>query len=388
MIDVIDKLWQQEALSPHGICLLWRPELIWTHAISDLLIGLSYFSIPIALGVFAIKRPDISFGWVTWCFAAFILACGTTHFMSVWTLWIPDYPLEALIKLVTAAVSVATAILLWPLLPKIIALPSPAMMAALNSKLTESLHERDQAMVRLQAEVVEREQVQAQLRTSQKMEAIGQLTGGVAHDFNNLLTIIGVNVDRIEREWRDASERVRSGVQNIRIATSRGSGLIRHLLAFARRQTLQPEVVDIGSVVAELLPLLASASSPNVHVEIKRLEEPLLAEVDRGQLEQAILNIVINSSQAARDQVNVTIEVRRHQEGIVIDVRDDGPGMASDVAEKAFEPFFTTKPVGQGSGLGLSHVFGFAQQSGGRAELETAPGSGTSVRIILPEVRP
>ena len=116
----ISSLLGSDSLSPHGICLLWRPELIWTNVTADAVIGVAYFSIPVVLAYFAYKRGDFGFGWVIWCFVAFILACGTTHFMSIWTLWVPDYGLEALVKVVTASFSVATAILLWALLPRVL----------------------------------------------------------------------------------------------------------------------------------------------------------------------------------------------------------------------------------------------------------------------------
>ena len=135
---------ETNAMSPHGICLLWRPELIWTHAISDILIGVAYFSIPLALAVFLRARPDVKFSWAVWMFVAFITLCGITHFMMVWTLWNADYGVEALIKAATAAVSVVTAIALWPMLPKAIALPS-------TSALQASLSERDAALADLRA---------------------------------------------------------------------------------------------------------------------------------------------------------------------------------------------------------------------------------------------
>lgn len=140
--DSIRYFFETEALNPHGICLLWRPELIWTHAISDLLIGLAYFSIPLALGVFLYHRRDVRFSWAVWLFVGFIMLCGVTHFMMIATLWIPIYGIEALIKAATAAVSVITAAALWPLLPKAIALPSSAALEA-------SLAERDAALVEL-----------------------------------------------------------------------------------------------------------------------------------------------------------------------------------------------------------------------------------------------
>ena len=131
-------------LNPHGICLMWRPELIWTHAVSDILIGLAYFSIPLALGVFLWHRRDVKFSWAIWMFVGFIMLCGVTHFMMVWTLWNADYGIEALVKAATAAVSVITAFALWPLLPRVIALPSPV-------ELERRIVERDAALAELRA---------------------------------------------------------------------------------------------------------------------------------------------------------------------------------------------------------------------------------------------
>ncbi|HET6970446.1 MAG TPA: sensor histidine kinase [Phenylobacterium sp.] len=140
--EAIRYFFTTNALSPHGICLLWRPELIWTHAISDILIGVAYFSIPLVLGVFLRARPDVKFSWAVWMFVAFIMLCGVTHFLMVATLWQPIYGVEALVKATTATVSVLTAVALWPLLPKAIALPSTA-------SLEVSLAERDAALSEL-----------------------------------------------------------------------------------------------------------------------------------------------------------------------------------------------------------------------------------------------
>jgi len=126
MWSFLQHLFDESTLSPHGICLLWRPELIGLHVGSDALIALAYSSIPFALSVFVSKRPDVQYSWVFWSFAAFILACGMTHIMSIWTLWVPDYALEGAVKAVTAMVSISTAIALWLLLPKVLTYPTPA----------------------------------------------------------------------------------------------------------------------------------------------------------------------------------------------------------------------------------------------------------------------
>jgi two-component sensor histidine kinase len=151
LVEALRYFFNSDTLNPHGICLLWRPELLWTHVVSDILIGLAYFSIPAALGVFLYHRRDVRFGWAIWMFVAFIMLCGVTHFMMVWTIWNADYGIEALIKAVTAIASVVTAVALWPLLPRVIALPSPAMLQA-------RIDERDQALAdlrRAMADMVE-----------------------------------------------------------------------------------------------------------------------------------------------------------------------------------------------------------------------------------------
>ncbi|THD60725.1 sensor histidine kinase [Phenylobacterium sp.] len=144
VLNAVRAFFASSTLSPHGICLLWRPELIWTHATSDIVIGLAYFSIPLAISAFLYQRPDVKFGWVLWMFVAFIMLCGLTHFMAVWTLWKPDYAFEALLKVATAIASLLTAAALWPLLPKVSALPAAATLQA-------RIDERDKALMELRA---------------------------------------------------------------------------------------------------------------------------------------------------------------------------------------------------------------------------------------------
>jgi PAS domain S-box-containing protein len=158
-----------DTLSPHGICLLWRPELVWLHLVSDAVIGFAYFSIPLALAAFVSKRRDVEFGWVIWAFVVFIVSCGTTHFLSIWTLFVPDYGVEGLAKAFTAVVSLATAIGLWPLLPKALAVPSTGQLQQANEALRAGLGERNQALQALQQEKNERLRTEEQRRKADQV---------------------------------------------------------------------------------------------------------------------------------------------------------------------------------------------------------------------------
>ena len=401
MLDTLGRLLEKGSLSPHGICLLWRPELIWTHVISDAVIGLAYFSIPIALGVFVTRRRDIAFGWMFWSFAVFILACGTTHFLSIWTLWVPDYGAEAIVKAVTAAASIGTAAVLWPLLPRALALPSPAELRRANLALEARVAERDAALAAMRRAVAERERAEAMLRQSQKMEAIGQLTGGVAHDFNNLLGIVVGNLERIQRGLPEHSPAAKPA-RNAMEGAERAATLVQRMLAFARRQPLVPVELDANRLIAGLAELVRGALGGSAALATAPAADLWPVRVDANQLESTILNLAVNARDAVAQTAgagegtftvstrNVPAAAARAIPGlspvdhVAIAFADTGCGMAPDVAERAVEPFFTTKAVGQGTGLGLSQVFGFVTQSGGHVAIASVPGSGTEVTLYLP----
>src|ERR1700758_4437699 len=239
MWTFLQRLLDSSTLSPHGICLLWEPELIWLHVASDAVIAASYFSIPVALSIFVSKRRDVDFGWIFWAFALFITACGFTHVLSIVTLWVPVYGIEGLIKALTALASIVTAVILWPLLPRLLALPSPSQLRVAELALAQ--------------EGLQRREAEEMLRHSQKMDAIGQLTGGVAHDFNNLLTIISGNLeiaDRSTKEWgENAKERLTRAIARASSGAQRAAMLTQRLLAFARRQALDPHVTNVNQLI-------------------------------------------------------------------------------------------------------------------------------------------
>ncbi|MDA9441563.1 histidine kinase [Bradyrhizobium sp. CCBAU 51745] len=506
------RLLDSSTLSPHGICLLWEPELIWLHVASDAIIAAAYFSIPFALTILVTKRRDLQFGWVYWAFAIFIMACGLTHVLSIYTLWVPIYGIEGMVKAVTAAASIFTAGALWPLLPKILTIPSPFDLQKVQAALEEEeIKSRDAAlllkqvgdaqramresMTRLTAvvetavdgvilfdaqarillfnpacerlfgyradeimncdigmlmsneerpssaaharrfatgeavglrkdgstfpmnlsvgqawqdgelihvgiihDLTTRKLTEQQLQQAQKMETVGQLSGGIAHDFNNLLTVIIGNAEHLSEQLK-ARPDLRQFADDICESGERGAELTQRLLAFSRRQLLQPRAIDCGELILSMLKLLQRTLRENIEIRTTFGPGTIQAFADRAQLESAVLNLALNAQDAMPSGGHLTLSTEiavidddyraLHPEVAsgsyaLISVTDDGEGMAPEVIERAFEPFFTTKEVGKGSGLGLSMVYGFAKQSDGHVSIYSERGLGTTVRIYLP----
>lgn len=391
MLDYFREILASDRFAPHGYCLLWQPELIWTHVISDALIGIAYFSIPIAMAYFLTRRRDVQFGWVVWMFAAFIMACGVTHFFAIWTLWHPDYGPEALVKAATAAVSLFTAVALWPLLPKAIALPSPAQLQRVNADLLLRIEERDAALAALRRETEDRQRAEEMLRQSQKMEAIGQLSGGIAHDFNNMLTIVLTSLDRAQRLLGE-DHKAREALAKAVLGAERAADLTDRLLSFARKQPLQPATHDPNAIVDRMHAILAPTLGGTIMLDTGLAPDAWPVRVDANQMENAILNLAVNARHAMPSGGQLMLATRNIADGdgpapgewVEILVADTGLGMSEDVRRKAFDPFFTTREVGEGSGLGLSQVHGFITQSDGHVTIESEPGQGTVVRMFLP----
>lgn len=363
-------LFTMRGLAPHGYCLLWDPMLIWLHVVSDAVIGLSYFSIPVALTLFLARRRDIEFGWLLVLFALFIMACGTTHFMSILVLWVPAYGLEGIVKAITAIASVLTAVVLWPLIPKLVALPSPRQLKQMNDDLRR--------------EAAERARMEEQLRQTQKLDALGQLTGGIAHDFNNILAIIIGSLERASRRLH-SPEQAGQALTHAMEASTRAAYLVEQLLAFARQKPVCVERHDVNDIVQDVETLVSHSLGSGVSLVTRRAPQPMIAEIDRSQLETALINLAVNARDAMPDGGAISISVAPcGEDSLSITVADNGMGMAQDVLDRATEPFFTTKPVGKGTGLGLSQVYGFASQAGGSLKLQSEPGQGTQAIITLP----
>ena len=249
-------------------------------------------------------------------------------------------------------------------------------------------------------DITERKRLEDQLRQSQKMEAVGQLAGGVAHDFNNLLTVIKGYCQMIF-ESTGPNDKVRAHVGHIDSAAERAASLTRHLLAFSRKQVLQPKVVDLNALVLNLNKILHRVIGENIEMLISAAHTLGAIKADPGQVEQVIMNLVLNARDAMPVGGKITIETAnldldeayaRDHEGVpagryvVVAVTDTGVGMSAETQSRIFEPFFTTKEMGRGTGLGLSTVYGIVKQSGGHIWVYSEPGKGTTFKIYFARV--
>ena len=252
--------------------------------------------------------------------------------------------------------------------------------------------------VSIHEDITQARQRDERMHESQRMEAVGQLTGGIAHDFNNLLTVVRANAEDMRDELKD-SPLLRRQADMVLQAATRGADLVQQLMAFARKQELEPKVVDLNAMLDSFTKLVGRTLQENVQIDVIKGKDIPPIKVDPGRLENALLNLSINARDAMPEGGTITIETltatldqsyAAENPGVragryaLIAISDTGTGMTKEVAEKAFQPFFTTKEVGQGTGLGLSMVYGFVRQSGGHAKIYSELGHGTTIKIYLP----
>jgi two-component system NtrC family sensor kinase len=243
-----------------------------------------------------------------------------------------------------------------------------------------------EVLVQLQHEVQQREAAEEGLRRAQRLEAIGQITGGVAHDFNNLLMIILGNLDRLRRE--NLSEKAQRYLSAIMTASKRGESLTRHLLTFSRRQSITPVALNLKESLRQAPELLRSSLRGDISIEISAGPNLWNVRVDPAELELALINLAVNARDAMPAGGSIRIAARNvsaEKEMVALEFSDDGKGMPAEVVGRAFEPFFTTKETAKGTGLGLSQVYGFAAQAGGTAMIRSSVGQGTTVTLMLPK---
>jgi signal transduction histidine kinase len=271
-----------------------------------------------------------------------------------------------------------------------------AAEALLERRVEERTAELESANRQLASQIAERERVETVLRQAQRLEAVGQLTSGVAHDFNNLLMVVLGNIRQMQKSLDDPA--IQRRLKMMAQAAERGAQLTAQMLAFSRRQQLEPRAVDLNDTVRSMRDLLQATMGGSVRIETVLQPDLWPAMIDPTQIELVILNLAINARDAMEVGGTLTVETgnvtlgapQRPEEPsagdyVMVAVADTGSGMSPEVLAKVFEPFFTTKEVGKGSGLGLSQVFGLAKQSGGGVRIDSRPGEGASVQVFLPK---
>jgi two-component system, NtrC family, sensor kinase len=277
----------------------------------------------------------------------------------------------------------------------LVGLPATLVLFAVTWTALARTRREEQALLRANLEIQRREVAEDALLRAQRLEAVGQMTGGIAHDFNNLLTVIAGNAAMIDKRAGDAPA-ARRAAASIQLAAQRGAEITQQLLAFAGRQTIRPETIDLNKRLLAFKPLLDRAASEAIQISLDLDKDVQPVCVDPGQFEAAILNLVGNARDAMPDGGWITIATRNAsldldarrgapaEPAVRVAVSDTGTGMDRATVAKAFEPFFTTKGIGKGTGLGLSQVYGFARQAGGTARIISSPGAGTTIEVTLP----
>jgi len=393
--DILD----MSTLIPHGACLLWRPELIWLNAVSDAIVAGAFFTTAFVLGLFVWRRRrDVMFRGVFWSLAIFSAVCGIAYLLSIVTLWVPVHGIEGVTKGLLALISLGLTATMLRMRPQLLVRPTRIQLAEAYAALEEEIRQRRkaEAMVKRFREI---EATESQVRQAQKMEAIGQLTGGVAHDFNNILTVITGSIEILGDAIKDRPDLVQI-TDMISAAAARGADLTQHLLAFARRQPLQPRSTDVNALVIDAARLLRPTLGEHIEIESMLAHDSAPALIDPSQLSTAMLNLALNARDAMPNGGKLTLETKnvvldesyagmnsevKPGNYVMIAVSDTGKGIPGSVLDKVFEPFFTTKEVGKGSGLGLSMVYGFVKQSNGHIKIYSEEGHGTTVKLYLPQ---
>jgi signal transduction histidine kinase len=273
-------------------------------------------------------------------------------------------------------------------------------LASKNAALARQREDLARANADLRAQMEESARLESAFRQAQKMESIGQLTGGVAHDFNNLLQVIVGNLEMLQRKLPADAHDLRSFAASAARGAARAASLTQRLLAFARRQPLDPRPLDINRLVLDMTQLLHSTLGESIVIETALAPGLWQVSADANQLENALLNLCVNARDAMPNGGRLTIETAnasldedyahandaRAGQYVLIAVSDEGVGMTEETASRAYEPFFTTKDVGKGSGLGLSQVYGFMKQSNGHTRIDSKLGAGTTVKLYFPRL--
>lgn len=347
-----------EQFLPHGHCYMWTPGILWMHVIADILIAMAYFAIPFVLIHLARRRRDLPFNWLLVAFGVFIVSCGLTHVMDVWNVWHTDYWLEGLVKVITAAASVPTAILLWRSLPLFLSAPSQRQLRDANESLA---------------------------RANRELEAF---TASVSHDLRSPLTSIAGQAGLLELSLPNATEEQRRRLHRIQGSVKQMSELIDALLVLSRisRHTLHREIIDVTALAESIVQDLRQ-KDPTRNVEVE-IQPGMTVHGDRRLINDLFINLLANAWKFTSRTAAARIEVgqSRHGSMATLFVRDNGAGFDMTHEQKLFKPFQRLHGAAEfeGSGVGLATVARIIDRHGGRIWAEGKPNAGAVFYFTLP----
>lgn len=416
MADFLSLAFNSNAFMPHGHCYLWTPWLLWTYVASDGLIGLAYYSIPIALTVFVRRRTDLQFSGVFVLFSIFIFACGTTHFMSIWTIWNPDYALDATLKAITALASIFTAVVLWPLVPKAVSLPSPKQLqqvlsarereideriraeralATANESLERRVQERTAALQaaeqRLQSMLATERSARIEAERLSRMKDEFLLT--LSHELRTPLNAIFGWAQILKRSRADPAV-IDKGIEvidrNVRVQTKLIEDLLDMSAIIAGKIRLDVQPVDLVAIIDFAIESVRPAVEAK-QLRLEKVTDPSAGPVsgDAARLQQVLWNILSNAVKFTPREGNIRIALERVDSNVELSVIDDGEGIDPEFLPLLFERFSQADSSSRrrhgGIGLGLSIVKSLVEAHGGHVKARSAGmGQGSTFIVSLP----
>ena len=393
MLELINQFFTGGRFIPHGHCYLWKPELVWLHIAADVLIALAYYSIPILLIYFVRQREDVPFKGIFWLFGAFIICCGTTHVMEVWTLWHPAYWLSGLLKAITAVVSLYTASALVPVIPQALALPSSAQLEAANLALQEQIKERQQAeeektqlIISLrESKLMMAKQTQELARSNAELEQFAYVA---SHDLQEPLRGIISLVQLLEIEYKgQLNQEADEYIEYIVTEATRMQQLIKDLLAFSRVGTKEKKFSPTAceQVIKQVLVnLTIPIQESNAVVSYDSLPTVMASFSELTQLFQNLISNAIKFRGEELPRIHISAELK--QDEWVFCVQDNGIGIEPQYAELIFVIFqrLHSRRKYKGTGIGLAICRKIVERQGGKIWIESELGQGTAFYLTIP----
>ena len=410
MSGYLESLFSSSGFMPHGMCYRWEPDILALHVIADAAIALAYFSMPFTLLYLVRRRTDLQFNWMIVCFAVFIVACGTTHLMEIWTIWQPVYWLSGAVKAITALASVPTAILLVRLIPTALRWPTPAVLQRANASLEREIAERKRAETEvrrnnelLEIRVAERTQeLEAAYRSlrqtqqaslqQERLRSLGRMASGIAHDINNALTPATLYIQSLlehhaslSSDARDDLGIVQRAIGDVIRTVARIKDFYRGRDASAVRVPIQVDLLldQVAELTRARWSDMPQANGVTIEVRKEYAVQVLPILGVQGEIRDALVNLVFNAVDAMAKGGTLTLRSYGTHYHVTVEICDTGVGMNEEVRARCLDPFVTTKGA-RGTGRGLAVVYGMAERHGAVLEIDSEPGCGTVVRLVFP----